>query len=86
MNGRMKRYHGMMKTVLEYLAAGNELSQSDAADLWREFNLRNKISQLGHDDWPILRRDEPSKRGGKYKVYYLDPDRSKWPYDPLASA
>lgn len=82
--GQMKRHYGMTKKVLDYLKAGNELTQADAAEIWREYNVRNKISVLRSDGWPINSREEPSDRGGKYKVYFMDMDRSLWPDEHAA--
>jgi hypothetical protein len=79
MTGHMKRHGGMVLKVLNYLKDGSELSQADAADLWNEYNVRNKICVLRSDGWPIRSREEPSPRGGKYKVYFMDMDRSIWP-------
>ena len=69
--GRTHRNRGMVDTVLKYLQAGNELTADKAIDLWREANVRNKISQLRSEGYSIGSREEKSKRGGKYKVYFL---------------
>ena len=74
-----RTYKGMVSQVLNHLKAGNELSAADAAELWNEYNVRNKISVLRSDGWPIEDREEPSPRHGKFKIYYLLMDRSKWP-------
>jgi len=62
----------MIDVVKEYLKQGNEITALDAVALWNELNLRNKISILRRRGWQILSREEPSEKGGKYKVYYLD--------------
>ena len=67
---RMK-HTPMVTVVLEWLKAGNEITQKDAAGRWQEYNLRNKISVLRSRGWEILSREEPSPRGGTYKVYYM---------------
>jgi len=64
---------GMVSVVLNYLQAGNEITAMEAATLWGELNLRNKISALRTDGWPIHSRQERStKTGAIYKVYFLD--------------
>jgi len=82
--GRMIRHTGMILKVLNHLKSGRELSQADAAELWREYNVRNKISTLRSEGWPIHSREVPSDRGGKYKVYFLDMDRRLWPTEAAA--
>ena len=69
--GRTHRNRGMIDTVLKYLQAGNELTADKAIDLWRENNVRNKISTLRLEGYNIGSREEKSQRGGKYKVYFL---------------
>lgn len=64
---------GMVSVVLDYLKAGNEITAIEAAQMWGELNLRNKISALRTDGWPIHSRQEKSVRSGAiYKVYFLD--------------
>ena len=79
--GRAHKSRGMIDTVLKYLQTGNELTSQKAVDLWRELNVRNKISTLREENWPIESREEPSGRGGAYKIYYLDMDKSRWPIE-----
>lgn len=62
---------GMVSTVLEYLKSGHEITALEAAKMWDELNLRNKISTLRSDGWPIHSREEKSPNGGLYKVYFL---------------
>lgn len=65
----------MVSTVLDWLQGGREISALDAAMMWGELNLRNKISVLRADGWPITSREEMSKNGRKYKVYFLDGEK-----------
>ena len=76
----MAKDRGMVSTVLHYLQSGEELSAAIAVDLWDEYNVRNKISTLRSNGWPIEGREEPAERGGKYKIYTLDMDKSRWPH------
>lgn len=62
---------GMIETVLDWLKSGREITALEAAKMWNELNLRNKISILRADGWPIHSREE--KQNGKvFKVYFLD--------------
>jgi len=79
--GRKKRNRGMITTVLNYLKEGNEISAIQASSMWNELNVRNKISILREEGWPITSSEEPSKHGGYYKVYSLNMDRVLWPKD-----
>ena len=63
---------GMVQVVLDWLKSGREITAIEAAKMWDELNLRNKISILRSDGWPIHSREEKAKHGGIYKVYFLD--------------
>lgn len=67
---------GMIETVLDWLKKGNEITALEASRMWNELNLRNKISILRADGWPIHSREEKAPHGGKYKVYFLDGEKS----------
>ena len=62
----------MIATILEYLKTGKSITAYEAATMWGELNLRNKISDLRKRGWNILSEEIPSKKGGKFKRYYLD--------------
>lgn len=76
---RAIRHYGMTAKVLDYLKRGERLTAIKAAEMWNELNVRNKISRLRGEGWPIRSKEYPSGRGGVYKEYYLDPDTSLWP-------
>jgi len=67
---------GMVVTVLDWLKSGREITALEASKMWNELNLRNKISVLRSDGWPIHSREEKSPHGGVYKVYFLDGEKS----------
>lgn len=67
---------GMIGTILDWLKSGREITALEAAKMWDELNLRNKISILRSDGWPIHSREEKAKHGGVYKVYFLDGEKS----------
>lgn len=67
---------GMVQTVLDWLKSGQEITALEAAKMWGELNLRNKISTLRSDGWPIHSREEKSPHGGVYKVYFLDGEKA----------
>lgn len=69
---RTSKHRSMVDVVLEYLKAGNSITALDAFELWKELNLRNKISELRRRGWQILSDEEQSDNGGKFKKYYLD--------------
>lgn len=78
--GRMlnsEGFRGMMKVVLDYLLAGNELDSMYAAHTWNELNVRNKISILKTKGWNILDRYAEVKNGNPYKIYWLDLNNPK---------
>lgn len=66
---------GMIGVILDHLKNGNEITAIEAAKMWDELNLRNKISILRSDGWPIHSREEKAKYGGIYKVYFLDSEK-----------
>ena len=76
---RTSSHRGMIKTIHEYLLGGNRLSATDAYEMWKEMNLRNKVSALRAEGWPIHSEEADSTRGGKYKIYFLDMDEKFWP-------
>lgn len=71
------QFRGMMKTVLDFLIAGNEVDALFAAKKWNELNLRNKISRLRAKGWNILDKECELESGHRYKVYWLDLDSPK---------
>jgi len=65
----------MIEVVYDYLKQGNEISARDAATLWGELNLRNKIVALRKRGVTILAREEINPRTkSRYKVYYMPMD------------
>lgn len=66
----------MVQVVLDWLKSGREITAIEAAKMWDELNLRNKISILRSDGWPIHSREEKAKHGGVYKVYFLDGEKT----------
>jgi|GEM_PF-4197273 len=73
--GRMlnsEGFRGMVKTVLDFLIAGNEVDAMYAAHSWDELNVRNKISVLREKGWNILDREADVEKGTPYKIYWLD--------------
>lgn len=82
MSNRMLKtcgHRGMVSKVFDYLMDGHKLSAVDAFALWNEMNVRNKICILRSDGWPIRSEEKPSEKGGSYKVYFMDMDKSLWP-------
>lgn len=67
---------GMIGVILDHLKKGNEITAIEAAKMWDELNLRNKICILRSDGWPIHSREEKSKNGVFYKVYFLDGEKT----------
>lgn len=72
----MTKRSGMVQTVLNWLKSGREITALEAAHMWNELNLRNKISILRADGWPIHSREEKAPGKGIYKVYFLDGEKS----------
>ena len=66
---------GMIGVILDHLKNGNEITAIQASQKWNELNLRNKICILRSDGYPIHSREEKSKNGGFYKVYFLDGEK-----------
>jgi len=62
-------FKGMMKIVLDFLIAGNELDAGYAARTWNELNVRNKISVLKSKGWHIL---DEYRGDDSFKTYWLD--------------
>lgn len=67
---------GMVQVVLDWLKSGREITAIEAAKMWDELNLRNKICILRSDGWPINSREERSKNNKPYKVYFLDGEKT----------
>jgi len=67
---------GMIGVILDHLKNGNEITALEASKKWDELNLRNKICILRSDGYPIHSREEKSKHGGVYKVYFLDGEKT----------
>jgi len=78
---RTSGHRGITDKVFKHLLKGEKISSVDAYELWREMNVRNKISILRGDGWPIRSEEKPSGKGGVYKIYYLDMDESLWPLE-----
>lgn len=74
--GQNLKRTGMVQVVLDWLKSGREITALEAARMWDELNLRNKISVLRSDGWPIHSREEKAKHGGVYKVYFLDGEKT----------
>lgn len=70
-------FRGMVKTVLDFLIAGNEVDAMYAAKTWNELNVRNKISVLREKGWNIRDREAEVDSGHPYKIYWLDLENPK---------
>lgn len=79
--GHKEHNRGMITTVLNHLKKGYEITGMQAAKDWETLNIRNQISTLRSEGWPIRSRFEHPKQGSKYKVYFLDMDKEYWPKD-----
>lgn len=65
--------------ILAHLKLGKTITPREALDKFGSFRLAARIHDLKSEGWPIHCNRERVDSGAIVGVYYLDPDKTKWP-------
>ena len=71
------------RLILAHLKAGKPLDLITSLDLFECASLRSRIAELRQEGWPIktkmLKFTARSGFPGRFAVYGMDMDKTKWP-------
>lgn len=71
------------RTILAHLKMGWPIGLKTAIDVYRCASLRSRIAELRREGWPIksdmVKFTARSGFPGRFAVYSLDMDKTKWP-------